>query len=126
MELKEAILATLAELQHDEDPPHLRPASSPEQLPLRSQPQPLMPPKEELLHEIAQAQDEEDAQGDKSALAPLQEDQRFYLSLKERILVLFEGMQSPNNRNVEAKVDLTLNFLEYLLSVLDEKLDKKR
>ncbi len=56
-------------------------------------------------------------------------DEAQYLeSVKERLLVLFEGFQSPNNVQIEAKIDLTLNFLEYLLSTIDTRLDtlKKR
>ncbi len=48
---------------------------------------------------------------------------QFYENIRERILVLFEGFQSPNNKNIEAKVDLTLNFLEYLLATIDERLE---
>ena len=52
------------------------------------------------------------------------EDERHFCeSMRERILVLFEGFQSPNNKSIEAKVDLTLNFLEYLLAVIDERLE---
>ncbi|MDH5465378.1 MAG: hypothetical protein OEW60_07075 [Thiovulaceae bacterium] len=51
-------------------------------------------------------------------------EERFLEDLRERILVLFEGLQSPNNTNVEAKVDLTLNFLEHLLAQIDTQLDK--
>jgi len=51
-------------------------------------------------------------------------ERQFYENIRERILVLFEGFQSPNNKNIEAKVDLTLNFLEYLLANLDERLEK--
>jgi hypothetical protein len=46
----------------------------------------------------------------------------FLSNIRERILVLFEGFQSPNNKNIEAKLDLTLNFLEYLLASIDEYL----
>ncbi|MDD3325174.1 MAG: hypothetical protein PHN38_08675 [Sulfurospirillaceae bacterium] len=53
----------------------------------------------------------------------LEEEKYFCESLRERILVLFEGFQSPNNRNIEAKIDLTLNFLEYLLATIDERLE---
>ena len=53
----------------------------------------------------------------------LEPQKQFYLSLRERILVLFEGFQSPNNKNIEAKIDLTLNFLEYLLATIDEQLE---
>ncbi len=42
-------------------------------------------------------------------------------SIKERLLVLFEGFQAPNNTNIEAKVDMTLNFLEYTLATIDER-----
>ncbi len=52
------------------------------------------------------------------------DEERFLKSLKERILVLFEGFQASNNKNLEAKIDLTLNFLEYLLAVIDERLSK--
>jgi len=45
-------------------------------------------------------------------------------SIKERLLVLFEGFQSPNNSNIEAKVDMTLNFLEYMLATIDERVHK--
>ncbi len=43
--------------------------------------------------------------------------------IRERLLVLFEGFQSPNNVQIEAKVDLTLNFLEYLLATIDSRLE---
>jgi len=46
---------------------------------------------------------------------------RFLQNLRERILVLFEGFQSPNNVKIEAKVDLILNFLEYTLASIDER-----
>jgi len=54
----------------------------------------------------------------------LEDEKHFCESMRERILVLFEGFQSPNNKSIEAKVDLTLNFLEYSLAVLDERLEK--
>ncbi len=48
------------------------------------------------------------------------ESELLYLnSMRERLLVLFEGFQAPNNTNIEAKVDMTLNFLEYVLSTID-------
>jgi len=51
------------------------------------------------------------------------EEQRILEGIRERLLVLFEGFQSPNNIAIEAKVDLTLNFLEYLLATIDSRLD---
>lgn len=52
-----------------------------------------------------------------------EDEQQFLSDLRERLLVIFEGFQSPNNKAIEAKVDLTLNFLEYLLSVTEERLE---
>ncbi len=49
-------------------------------------------------------------------------DKEFLQHIKERLLVLFEGLQSPNTENLDVKLDVTLNFLEYLLVKIDEKL----
>lgn len=52
-------------------------------------------------------------------------EEKLYLqSIRERLLVLFEGFQAPNNTNIEAKVDMTLNFLEYTLATIDARLEK--
>ena len=45
-------------------------------------------------------------------------------SIRERMLVLFEGLQSPQNKNLEDKLELTLNFLEYTLATIDERLSE--
>lgn len=52
-----------------------------------------------------------------------EEELKFLENVRERLLVLFEGFQSPNNTNIEAKIDLTLNFLEYLLATIDTRVD---
>jgi hypothetical protein len=49
-------------------------------------------------------------------------DKDFLIHLRERLLVLFEGLQSPNTQNLDVKLDVTLNFLEYLLARLEEKI----
>ena len=49
-------------------------------------------------------------------------DIQFLEKLRERILVLFEGLQSPNINNLDKKLDLTINFLEYTLAEIDKKL----
>ncbi|MDR2638239.1 MAG: hypothetical protein LBC09_00195 [Helicobacteraceae bacterium] len=65
------------------------------------------------------------ADGESDQISDRARDEAKFLSaVKERLLVLFEGFQSPNNKAVEAKVDLTLNFLEYLLSAIEERLDE--
>jgi hypothetical protein len=48
----------------------------------------------------------------------------FLTSMRERMLVLFEGFQAPNNTNIEAKVDMTLNFLEYVLVTIDSRVQE--
>ena len=53
-------------------------------------------------------------------------DREFLEHLKERLLILFEGLQSPNTQNIEIKLDVTLNFLEYILAKIDEKLKKTK
>jgi uncharacterized membrane protein YccC len=122
MELKEMILSTLKELdevvQKEEkqtlQPPKKREESAEESF----EPETFL----EMDEEIAALQ---------AYVAPVRSDvethefhEQFYRNLRERILVLFEGFQSPNNKNIEAKIDLTLNFLEYLLATIDEQLEK--
>jgi len=53
----------------------------------------------------------------------LEPEQAYLNSIRERLLVLFDGFQAPNNVNIEAKVDLTLNFLEYVLATIDSRLE---
>jgi hypothetical protein len=51
-------------------------------------------------------------------------EKQFYENIREKLLVIFEGFQAPNNKNIESKIDLTLNFLEYLLARIDERLEQ--
>ena len=83
----------------------------------------------EIDEEVGKKNEEESIQkrdftkDDVALLEPNQlNEEQFLNNLRERILVLFEGFKAPNNRNIEAKVDLTLNFLEYLLATIDERL----
>ncbi len=52
-----------------------------------------------------------------------EDDARMLEGIRERLLVLFEGFQSQNNVQIEAKIDMTLNFLEYLLATIDNRLE---
>ena len=55
-------------------------------------------------------------------IIPTTDGEIFFLnSMKERLLVLFEGFQAPNNTNIEAKLDMTLNFLEYALANIEQR-----
>lgn len=49
---------------------------------------------------------------------------RFLSNVKERILVLFEGLKSAKQEDLETRVDLTINFLEFLLASIEDKLKK--
>lgn len=98
MELKDVILSTLEEIEHTKETPL----------------------KQESFKDTAKQN---------SFNTTIQESSHssealFLESMKERIHVLFEGFQSPNNANIEAKVDLTLNFLEYLLSTIETRLSE--
>ena len=53
------------------------------------------------------------------------DDKEFLKHIKVRLLILFDGLQSPNTQNLDVKLDVTLNFLEYLLARIDEKLNEK-
>jgi len=107
MELKDVILSTLAEM---EDTP-----------PVRNQTTQISKSREVPVEEVIQ---EEIQTIDKESEKPAVPDsEMLYLtSIKERLLVLFEGFQAPNNTNIEAKVDMTLNFLEYTLATLDSRI----
>jgi hypothetical protein len=104
VELKDMILSTLAELEDDTAEVEKKPEVS-----------------EEVEKEILE---KEPLEVEESTCKNLDDERHFCESMRERILVLFEGFQSPNNKSIEAKVDLTLNFLEYSLAVLDERLEK--
>jgi hypothetical protein len=102
MELKDVILSTLAEMETGEAG-HASEKESP-------------PAKAFLSDAAAQ---------DKTHGFPLErsDELQFLQNVRERLLVLFEGFQAPNNAAVEAKVDLTLNFLEYLLAAIDTRIN---
>lgn len=98
MELKDVILSTLEELEHDKAEPE---TSSLQRTQTTS-----------TLETTVTQQPTQAHHNEKV----------FLENMRERIHVLFEGFQSPNNANIEAKVDLTLNFLEYLLSMIEARL----
>jgi hypothetical protein len=111
MELKEVILSTLAEMEEDAAETETA-ASSPHDDTSHVPEKP----------ETARAASDSFIHGSPEEI--LEDERRYLESVKERLLVLFEGFQSPNNSHIEAKVDLTLNFLEYLLATIDTRIDK--
>ena len=112
MNLKDAILSTISEIENHEEVPTKSTLSAKQE-------------------EIPPFKINETVKEEKPLPSKMSEDSseiiedRFLHDLRERILVLFEGFQSPNNAKIEAKVDLTLNFLEHLLAKIDAKLENK-
>ncbi len=109
MELKDVILSTLAEMEEEIPKEAINNIS-----------QNFEVKEKKSLEDIPLAPVEE-----KSTPANTMDSEVLYLSsIRERLLVLFEGFQAPNNKDIEAKVDMTLNFLEYVLATIDTRLEK--
>ncbi|TLD81943.1 hypothetical protein LS68_002710 [Helicobacter sp. MIT 05-5293] len=51
------------------------------------------------------------------------EECEFLESLQERLLVLFEGLNAPQNKDIQSQLTITINFLEYQLIVLQERIN---
>jgi len=117
MELKDVILSTLAEIE--ELSTVSEPVENTEVLKIKEKP--FLAPKEEI---IPQHPKSEIVQTVIETVHAVRDDEaRMLEGIRERLLVLFEGFQSPNNKQIEAKVDLTLNFFEYLLATIDNRLE---
>lgn len=116
MELKDVILSTLAEIEEL--------TTVPETIEKVSEPKKEKPlPKEEAAVVEVQPIVETLKQVVETVHVVRDDEARMLEGIRERLLVLFEGFQSPNNKQIEAKVDLTLNFLEYLLATIDNRLE---
>jgi len=102
MELKDVILSTLAEMEDD--------------VPVK------IPKKESFVKKETAPTPMPIAKDSEAQVSESSDSELIYLnSIRERLLVLFEGFQAPNNTNIEAKVDMTLNFLEYVLATIDSR-----
>ena len=105
MELKDVILSTLAEMEEKSETEELSLDIEKNRAPIEEFEE---APQDEVVDEVSSSVESE----------------MLYLnSIRERLLVLFEGFQAPNNTNIEAKVDMTLNFLEYVLSTIDTRVE---
>ncbi len=51
---------------------------------------------------------------------------QFLRKLRERMVVLFEGLLDKEIVGIEEKLDLTLDFLEFALARIDERLEEQR
>ena len=113
MELKDVILSTLAEIEElsiaSDSTEHFH--SVVEEKPLPKEEIAIVPVIESVKTVV------------ETVHAVRDDEARMLEGIRERLLVLFEGFQSPNNSQIEAKVDLTLNFFEYLLATIDNRLE---
>ncbi|HIP20411.1 MAG TPA: hypothetical protein EYG70_04740 [Sulfurimonas sp.] len=105
MELKDVILSTLAEMEDTNGEQQETPAQT--------------ATKEEFFEASPQEEQAYEKPSNNT-----QSELMYLNSIRERLLVLFEGFQAPNNSNIEAKVDMTLNFLEYTLATIDSRVQK--
>ncbi|MCZ6160288.1 CiaD-like domain-containing protein [Campylobacter ureolyticus] len=48
--------------------------------------------------------------------------EEFLQKIKERILVLFEGLNNFDRDDIEARVELSLKFMEFLLANIDKRI----
>ncbi|WP_257936160.1 invasion antigen D [Campylobacter lari] len=48
----------------------------------------------------------------------------FLKNLRERILVLFEGLKNTKDEHIEKRLDMTITFLEFLLAKIEDRLKK--
>ncbi|MDO8453321.1 MAG: hypothetical protein Q7S59_01970 [Sulfurimonas sp.] len=117
MELKDVILSTLAEMEDNEV---ARKALEISEYEIKE----MMRPNLNNINAIIKQETEIEIEVQAETRGSTPESELMYLnSIRERLLVLFEGFQAPNNTNIEAKVDMTLNFLEYVLATIDNRVE---
>jgi len=115
MELKDVILSTLAEMEEEVPAQAINNITNSFEV------------KEKKVIETMQkaTKVEREQEEDTQVSTTVVDSELIYLtSIRDRLLVLFEGFQAPNNTNIEAKVDMTLNFLEYVLATIDSRMEK--
>lgn len=119
MELKDVILSTLAEMEEEniiQEPPKKN-VKKKQEIVRKKQPTVVqIKAHDKVIKKKVSDISEEKEDSLNSELLYLN-------SIRERLLVLFEGFQAPNNNNLEAKIDMTLNFLEYILATLDTRIE---
>jgi hypothetical protein len=52
------------------------------------------------------------------------DEREFLLHTKERLEVLFDGLNSDETKKIEEKLNLVINFLQFYLTKVDERLTK--
>lgn len=117
MELKDVILSTLAEMEESAAKPQRSEFEIKEKIVVHEQ---------DVSQTNAQSNSAQTMHREKEyekEESSSQSELMYLKSIRERLLVLFEGFQAPNNKNIEAKIDMTLNFLEYTLATIDSRVE---
>ena len=109
MELKDVIMSTLAEMEE------VAPRQESSQFEIKEK---------IVLQKNTAILEKEEIIEEETVVESSHDNELVYLnSIRERLLVLFEGFQAPNNTNIEAKIDMTLNFLEYTLATIETRVE---
>lgn len=129
MELKELILSTLDELDEKiaEDTRKAELLLKEQEARIEEEIRAAVAANEAQIAEQIQTQEveKEAVKEEMPCDASKSEDERIFLEhSKERLLVLFEGLQASEMKSLEAKLDITLNFLEYHLATIEQRLDE--
>ncbi|EGK8126895.1 2-oxoglutarate:acceptor oxidoreductase [Campylobacter lari] len=87
---------------------------------------------QELIQELDDLEVKDDKQNVAIKVEALEEkeesiinNEEFFLkNLRERILVLFEGLKNTKDEHMEKRLDMTITFLEFLLAKIEDRLKK--
>ncbi len=108
MELEDVILSTIAEMKNSDNDVAFKNSIEPKEIQVKN-------------IEVQVKKIENKVVVKENEVSSLDSQIIFLSSLRERLLVLFEGFQSPTNDKIEVKIDMTLNFLEYALATIDTR-----
>ncbi|WRE97799.1 hypothetical protein KVF06_00825 [Helicobacter pylori] len=111
-------------------PPYLQNTPNPQNTPLEPKNAAKIETQEKITEENIEEKEEE-AKGiiieeitpKNPTQAPISNERVFLKSLLERTLVLFQGMQALEEKEVLKRLDLVARFLQYQLSVLEKRLE---
>ncbi|WQX66855.1 hypothetical protein KVJ67_00815 [Helicobacter pylori] len=111
-------------------PPYLQNTPNPQNTPLAPKNAAKIETQEKIAEENTEEKEEE-AKGitieeitpKTPTQAPISSERVFLKSLLERTLVLFQGMQALEEKEVLKRLDLVARFLQYQLSVLEKRLE---
>lgn len=73
--------------------------------------------------QVKKSEEQERQFQDREILSASLIDEREFLSMqREKMLVLFEGLLSPELKEIDQKLELVLRYLQYQLSEIDKRL----